>query len=59
MDGLSIKETATALGVQESATKTRLHRACQTLRAAIHRNAADLITCQNRSTAVSNERSAA
>jgi RNA polymerase sigma-70 factor, ECF subfamily len=59
VDGLSIKETATALGLQESATKTRLHRACQTLRAAIHRNAADWTTCQNRSTSVVNERSAA
>jgi RNA polymerase sigma-70 factor (ECF subfamily) len=59
MDGLSIKETAATLGLQESATKTRLHRACQTLRAAIHRNADDLAVCQDRRVAVTSERSAA
>lgn len=48
VEGLSIKETAKALGLKEPATKTRIHRACLALREAIHRRASDVVFCRNR-----------
>jgi RNA polymerase sigma-70 factor (ECF subfamily) len=46
VDGLSIKECASQLRLSGPAVKTRLHRACLALRAAIHRNEADVATCR-------------
>jgi RNA polymerase sigma-70 factor (ECF subfamily) len=48
VEELSVKETASKLGVTEAAVKTRLHRACLELRAAIHRNTADIGICGRR-----------
>ncbi len=48
VDGLSIDETAKALGLKRNATKTRIHRACQALREEIHRRSADLAVCRSR-----------
>jgi RNA polymerase sigma-70 factor (ECF subfamily) len=48
VDGLSIEETAKALGLKRNATKTRVHRACQALREQIHRRSADLAICRDR-----------
>lgn len=45
VEGLSSKETADQLDVTEATVKTRLHRACLELRAAIHRNVADIGIC--------------
>jgi RNA polymerase sigma-70 factor, ECF subfamily len=47
VDGLSVRETGRVLGLTDAAVKTRLHRACQALRRAIHRNAADVAICRN------------
>jgi RNA polymerase sigma-70 factor, ECF subfamily len=46
VDGLSIKQCAQRLQVSEPAVKTRLHRACLELRAAIHRDEEDVATCR-------------
>jgi RNA polymerase sigma-70 factor (ECF subfamily) len=56
VDGLSIEETASALGLKRNATKTRIHRACQALREEIHRRAADLAVCRGRKRSATNER---
>jgi RNA polymerase sigma-70 factor (ECF subfamily) len=45
VEEFSTKETADKLGVTEPTVKTRLHRACLELRAAIHSNVADLGIC--------------
>jgi RNA polymerase sigma-70 factor (ECF subfamily) len=48
VDGLSVRETGRAIGLTDAAVKTRLHRACQALRKAIHRSAADVAICRTR-----------
>lgn len=55
VDGLSIEETANALGLKRNATKTRLHRACQALREQIHRRSADLAICRDRKRTAADE----
>ena len=51
VDGLSVKETAKRIGASEPAVKTRTHRACLTLREAIHRSAADVRLCSGKPSA--------
>lgn len=46
VDGLSSKAAAAMLRVSEATVKTRLHRACGALRAAIHRAHADVAVCR-------------
>jgi RNA polymerase sigma-70 factor (ECF subfamily) len=48
VEGLSVKECTRYLHLSESAVKTRLHRACAQLRAAIHRDEAALAVCPQR-----------
>jgi RNA polymerase sigma-70 factor, ECF subfamily len=46
VDGLSVRETGRMLRLSDAAVKTRLHRACQALRKAIHRSASDIAICR-------------